>query len=407
MPVVVQKFGGSSLADIKRLGMVADLVMATRRAGHDLCVVVSAMGKTTDGLLDLAQQAARGAGESELSEAPRRELDMLVSTGERVSMALLSIAIRARGGDAVSLTGSQSGIMTNDRHFDARILEVRPFRIEDELARGRIVIVAGYQGMSYRREITTLGRGGSDTTAVALAAALGAERCEIYSDVDGVYSADPRNVADARHLPEIDCDTMQEMAERGAKVLNARAVAWAKKHGVTIFARKTSDFTATGTGRETRVVPERLRSSETRAVVGEKNVALAEASAAAAPGLLHAASEAELELRGFLVSGGRCVATVPLSNAPDFERVRSLLAAAGGPTFTLARGFGIVSLVGVGAGSDPETLAEALAALPCSPAHVASSPLALSAVIEEARLADAERAWHAAFVPGEAHGQAA
>jgi aspartate kinase len=407
MPVVVQKFGGSSLADIARIGMVADLVMATRRAGYDLCVVVSAMGKTTDGLLDLARQAAHRGGESELGEPPRRELDMLVSTGERVSMALLSIAIRARGGDAVSLTGSQSGILTNDRHFDARILEVRPFRIEDELARGRIVIVAGYQGMSYRREITTLGRGGSDTTAVALAAALGAERCEIYSDVDGVYSADPKSVPDARHLPEIDYDTTQAMAERGAKVLNARAVAWAKKHGVTIHARKTSDFTASGSFRETRVAAGSAPTSEVRAVVGEKNVALVTATAEVAPALLVAASESELELRGFLVSGGQCVATVPLLNAPDFERARSLLTAAGGTDFALTRGFGVVSLVGGGAGSDPATLAEALAALPCPPAHVTSSPLSLSAVVPETRLAEAERAWHAAFVGTEAHGRAA
>jgi aspartate kinase len=407
MPIVVQKFGGSSLADIGRLGMVADLVMATRRAGNDLCVVVSAMGKTTDGLLDLARQAARRAGESELSEPPRRELDMLVSTGERVSMALLSIAIRARGGDAVSLTGSQSGILTNDRHFDARILEVRPFRIEDELARGRIVIVAGYQGMSYRREITTLGRGGSDTTAVALAAALAAERCEIYSDVDGVYSADPKSVGDARHLPEIDCDTMQEMAERGAKVLNARAVAWAKKHGVTILARKTQDFAVSGNGRETRVTPQLLPASEARAVVGEKNVALASAPAETAATLLAAAAQAELELRGFLVSGDRCVATVPLANAPDFERVRSLLGAADRPGFTLSRGFGVVSLVGVGASSDPATLAEALTALPCGAVHVTSTPLALSAVLPEAQLEEAERAWHAAFVDAEARERAA
>src|ERR1041384_8262918 len=150
---------------------------------------------------------------------------MLLSVGERTSMALLSIAVQARGEAAVSLTGSQSGIITNDRHFDARIIEVRPHRIEDELYHGKIVIVAGYQGMSYRREITTLGRGGSDTTAVALSAA----RCEIYSDVDGVYSADPRYVPDARHLPELDFTTMQEMAESGAKVLHARAVEWAKQ----------------------------------------------------------------------------------------------------------------------------------------------------------------------------------
>ncbi|HVR19871.1 MAG TPA: aspartate kinase [Polyangiaceae bacterium] len=397
MARVVQKFGGSSLADLERLGRVADLVMATRRAGHDLCVVVSAMGKTTDSLLDLARSAARSGDAGENAEAPRRELDMLVSTGERVSMALLSIAIRARGGDAVSLTGSQSGILTNDRHFDARIVEVRPFRIEDELARGRIVIVAGYQGMSYRREITTLGRGGSDTTAVALAAALDAERCEIYSDVDGVYSADPRVVADARHLPEIDCDTMQEMAERGAKVLNARAVAWAKKHRVTILARRTSDFAASGAGRETRIVPERRASAE-RAVVGEKNVALVRAPVANAAALLAAAADAELELRSFLVEGDRCVGVVPLLNAPDFERARAPLAAAGGASATIERGLGVVSLVGVATGSDPGTLALALSALPCPAVHLTSSPLALSAVIPEARLPDAERAWHASFV---------
>ena len=169
-PILVQKYGGSSVADVEKIGRVADRVAAAKRAGHDVVVVVSAMGKTTDGLLALARQVAAHAGEG--AEPPRRELDMLLSTGERVSMALLSIAIQARGLEAISFTGSQSGILTNDRHFDARIIEVRPHRIEDELARGKIVIVAGYQGMSYRREITTLGRGGSDTTAVALAAAL-------------------------------------------------------------------------------------------------------------------------------------------------------------------------------------------------------------------------------------------
>jgi aspartate kinase len=225
--IVVQKYGGSSVADLAKLSRVADWVVATKRAGHSVVVVVSAMGKTTDELLALAHRAAESGGPG---QAPaRRELDMLLSVGERTSMALLSIAVQARGEAAVSLTGSQSGIITNDRHFDARIIEVRPHRIEDELYHGKIVIVAGYQGMSYRREITTLGRGGSDTTAVALAAALSAERCEIYSDVDGVYSADPRNVADARHLPELDFTTMQEMAESGAKVLHSRAVEWAKR----------------------------------------------------------------------------------------------------------------------------------------------------------------------------------
>src|SRR6187402_2640207 len=252
MAIVVQKYGGSSVADLTKLSRVADWVVATKRAGNGVVVVVSAMGKTTDELLLLAQRAAEHGGER---KAPaRRELDMLLSVGERTSMALLSIAVQSRGEAAISLTDSQSGIITNDRHFDARILEVRPIRIEDELAHGRIVIVAGYQGMSYRREITTLGRGGSDTTAVALAAALGAERCEIYSDVDGVYSADPHRVPDALHLPEIDCETMQEMAECGAKVLNARAVEWARRNRVVIRARRTADFAAGGSGRETRVV---------------------------------------------------------------------------------------------------------------------------------------------------------
>src|SRR5688572_24478329 len=290
MAIVVQKFGGSSLATLEKLGQVADLVTRTRRAGHDLVVVVSAMGKTTDGLLELGRAACRVEASGTAIDPPRRELDMLVSTGERVSMALLSIAIRARGGDAVSLTGSQSGIITNDRHFDARIIEVRPFRIEDELARGRIVIVAGYQGMSYRREITTLGRGGSDTTAVALAAALGAERCEIYSDVDGVYSADPHSVPRAEHLPEIDYETMQEMAECGAKVLNAQAVEWAKRHRVRLHARRTSDrFDGERAARETVIGPGDALVPAPRAVVAQRRLALLRAPASAARALLAAA----------------------------------------------------------------------------------------------------------------------
>ena len=187
MSIVVQKYGGSSVADVSRIRQVAERVVLTSRQGHQVVVVVSAMGHTTDTLLALAK---------EVSPNPeRRELDMLLTAGERISMALLSMAIRELGGDAISFTGSQSGIITNDRHVDARIVEVRPYRVQDELARGRIVVIAGYQGVSYKREVTTLGRGGSDTTAVAMAAALGAEYCEICSDVDGVYTADPRVVS--------------------------------------------------------------------------------------------------------------------------------------------------------------------------------------------------------------------
>jgi len=232
MSIVVQKYGGSSVSDVQKLRLVAKRVVSTRAAGHDVVVVVSAMGDTTDDLLAMAKQVS--------PNPDRRELDMLLSAGERISMALLSMAIRELGGDAISFTGSQSGIITNDRHVDARIIEVRPFRIQDELARGRIVVIAGYQGVSYRKEVTTLGRGGSDTTAVAMAAALNAEYCEICSDVDGVYSADPRVVPAARRIGTLSYEETQEMAESGAKVLNAQAVEFAKEKGIAIYARATS-----------------------------------------------------------------------------------------------------------------------------------------------------------------------
>src|SRR5580765_4068675 len=232
MAIVVQKYGGSSMADVSRIRKVAERVMKTRRDGHDVVVVVSAMGKTTDELLALAKQVSPNPS--------RRELDMLLTSGERIAMALLSMAIRELGGDAISFTGSQSGIITNDRHVDARILEVRPFRVQDELARGKVVVVAGYQGVSYRKEVTTLGRGGSDTTAVAMAAALDAEYCEICSDVDGVYSADPRVVSAARRIGTLSYEETQEMAESGAKVLNAQAVEFAKDKGIAIYARATA-----------------------------------------------------------------------------------------------------------------------------------------------------------------------
>src|SRR4026208_2153783 len=232
MSIVVQKYGGSSVADVTRMKQVAERVMRTRRQGHDLVVVVSAMGDTTDDLLTLAKKVS--------ANPDRRELDMLLSAGERISMALLSLAIRELGGDAISFTGSQSGIITNDRHIDARIIEVRPFRVQDELARGRIGGAAGDQGVAYKREVTTRGRGGSDTTAVAMAAALDAEYCEICSDVDGVYSADPRVVPAARRIDTLSYEETQEMAEAGAKVLNAQAVEFAKEKGIVIYARATS-----------------------------------------------------------------------------------------------------------------------------------------------------------------------
>ena len=223
------KFGGSSVADLDLLRQVARRVVE-RAALQPVVVVVSAMGKTTNGLLCQARALA------ELP--PARELDMLLTTGEREAMTLLAIAIHALGGRAISLTGSQCGILTDHQHGRARIMEVRPFRILDELAAGQVVIVGGFQGVSYKREVTTLGRGGSDSTAVALAAALGAD-CEIYSDVDGVYSADPHEVPDARRLPEISYDTMQALARAGAKVLHTQAVQLAEERGIAIYARHT------------------------------------------------------------------------------------------------------------------------------------------------------------------------
>jgi aspartate kinase len=335
--VVVQKFGGSSVADPERLGRVADRVAATVRSGRRVVVVVSAMGKTTDQLIALAQSVSESP--------PRRELDMLLSTGERISMALLAMALETRGLDAISFTGSQSGILTNDRHSGARIIEVRPIRIEDELARGRVVIVAGFQGMSYRREITTLGRGGSDTTAVALAAALGAD-CEIYSDVDGVYSADPRVVPEARRFEEISYEEMLELAEHGAKVLNAQAVAWAARAGVVIHARATRD--PADQGRETRIGPVAPRADRI-AVTGSSRVVRVDASGRA----LELLDEAEVPLRS--VDGGAI--RLVRDDVPDWPRIAALLAESGAQV----REEGEVTIVGGGLGSSPARLRAALA----------------------------------------------
>ncbi|HET7586452.1 MAG TPA: aspartate kinase [Gammaproteobacteria bacterium] len=231
MATIVQKFGGSSVATGDKLRHVAGKIAATRRQGHDVVAVVSAMGNTTTELLDLASQLS--------AEPGPRELDMLLSSGERISMSLLSMAIEQLGEPAISLTGPQSGIRTTARHYDARIEAVHPDRIRAEFGRGRVVVVAGFQGETPDGEVATLGRGGSDTTAVALAAALNAERCEIYSDVDGIYSADPRIVDGATRLQTIGYEEMQELARHGAKVLNPRAVTYAAKRNVTIHARST------------------------------------------------------------------------------------------------------------------------------------------------------------------------
>ena len=238
MPILVQKYGGSSVSSLEKIRQVAKKVVAAKRHGYEVVVVVSAMGGTTDDLLKMAQTLS-------FSPSPR-ELDMLLSVGERISMTLLSIAIQEEGVRAISLTGSQCGIITTASHSNARIIDVRPFRVQDELALGQVVIVAGYQGTSYKREVTTLGRGGSDTTAVALAAALGAEACEIYSDVDGIYSADPHVVLDARRLAQLSYEEMIELSRSGARVLNQEAVSFARNARIALYAKSTHVPTSTG-----------------------------------------------------------------------------------------------------------------------------------------------------------------
>jgi aspartate kinase len=400
MSIVVQKYGGSSVADVNKLQRIAEQVSQVRQAGHQVVVVVSAMGRTTDQLLELAKNLS--------ATPPRRELDMLLSVGERISMALLSIAIQERGLEAISLTGSQCGIITNDRHSDARIIEVRPFRVQDELEAGRIVIVAGYQGVSYKREVTTLGRGGSDTTAVALAAALNAERCEIYSDVDGVYSADPRAVDDARHLPAISYPEMQEMATAGAKVLNAQAVEFAKRAGIAIYCR--ASFRP---GKETvvrRDMP--IEEHGVRAVVSEERIVRVRLRG-------QAAAERFLEVVRLADSCGASIKevgvtapadkpawargsfVVSLTNVPNWQDVAGQLGELAGDEMEVDEHLGALSLIGEGINQDNRNLLHALDVLRAEgirPGGLATTGFRISLLIDRPRLREAVAACHRAFI---------
>ncbi len=232
MALVVQKYGGSSVADAESIKRVAQRIVSTKRDGHEVAVVVSAMGDTTDELIDLANRVS--------PLPPARELDMLLTSGERISMALLAMAIANLGHEARSFTGSQAGVITDGSHGKARIIDVTPGRIRGAIDEGLIAIVAGFQGVSQdSKDVTTLGRGGSDTTAVALAAALGADVCEIYTDVDGIFTADPRIVPTARRIPEISYEEMMEMAACGAKILHLRCVEYARRYGMPIHVRSS------------------------------------------------------------------------------------------------------------------------------------------------------------------------
>jgi aspartate kinase len=344
--IVVQKYGGSSVADVAGIQRVAARIAATREQGKQVCVVVSAMGKTTDELLERARA---------ISGAPsRRELDMLLTCGERASMALLSMAVSELGYEAISFTGSQSGILTNDRHSGARIIEVRPHRVQDELDSGKVVIVAGFQGVSYKREITTLGRGGSDTTAVAMAGALGAEYCEICSDVDGVYTADPRLVGAAELLDAISHDEMLELSAHGARVLHAECVEFARRAGVALYARATA---AEGPG--TRIDAQGAADQRTAGVTGKKP--LVRVRSALAGAVLAVLAEASVPILRMSVTPGAAGAQVVeawfgLDDVPDWPRVRDALVTVAGED-AVAESLGAVSAVGHGLGASAATLA--------------------------------------------------
>lgn len=394
MAVVVQKYGGSSVADVGRIQAVADRIVATRKLGKDVVAVVSAMGNTTNQLLDLARSVS--------PDPPSRELDMLVSVGERISMALLSMAIADRGFRAVSFTGSQSGIITDVSHGRARVLEVRPYRIQDELRLGSIVIAAGFQGVSYQREITTLGRGGSDTTAICLAAALEAEYCEICSDVDGVFTADPRVVPEARRIDTMTHDEMLEMARAGAKVLNAEAVEYARRHGIAIYARKTE----AGPHEMGTIVRRDLHTErpEVTAISARRDLLLLDTHAQESAHALEAALEVLAELgpsesgpdRGSVSSSGQLRLAFRLENVVAreafAERLKERL-----PGASVRWPVGSVTAVGPDVTSNPRVLREfleVLAASGCVADHVTWSPASITATLPVEQVDPATRMLH-------------
>ena len=400
MPIVVQKYGGSSVADVTRIQKVAERIMRTKTAGYDVAVVVSAMGDTTDELLALARKVS--------PNPDRRELDMLLSAGERISMALLSMAIRELGGDAISFTGSQSGIITNDRHVDARIVEVRPYRVQDELARGRVVVIAGYQGVSYRREVTTLGRGGSDTTAVAMAAALGAEWCEICSDVDGVYTADPRVVPAAQRIGTLTYEETQELAEAGAKVLNAQAVEFAKEKGIAIYARATASALPgrdpTSDGTVVRRHAPRMPGT-VAGVASERDLLVLQAKGewTRVVSVLDECGVSGKQLHVAEVGGGADGTTLVISreNLHNEDRLRRALTEAFGTEALLIDGLGAVSIVGTGINATYQNVRRGVTCLQEN--GIQSSGLATSSfratwLIERSELDRAVRLLHALFI---------
>jgi aspartate kinase len=398
--LLVQKYGGTSVADPDRIRAVAEHVVRTRRAGSDVVVVVSAMGKTTDELLRLAGDVSRSPG--------GRELDMLLTAGERISMALLCMAVEDLGVPAASFTGSQAGILTDTDHGKAKIIEVRADRIREAVAAGQVAIVAGFQGVSTTRDITTLGRGGSDTTAVALAAALGADVCEIYTDVEGVYSADPRIVPNARKLAHVSFDEMLDMAATGGRVLALRSVEFARNHGVRVHVR--SSFTwAPGTWvtEEDPAMEQAIISGVTHDVSEAKltieqvpdrpGVAANVFRSLAAEGV-----NVDMIVQNVSTAGHTDISfTIPRDDVAKastvMEKVVVDTEAAG---FRSDASIGRVSLVGAGMKTHPGVAAkmfEVLANEGVNIEMISTSTIRISCVIAESDVERAVRALHAAF----------
>ena len=349
MSIIVQKFGGSSVASTDHIGAVADRIIAARERGHDIVVTVSAMGDTTSALLERAGSVAR--------DPSPRELDALLSTGEQASAALLSMALTQRGLPAVSLDGDQAGVRTDDRHFNAGVESVDPARIRAELDAGRVPVVTGYQGRSPGGETTTLGLGGSDTTAVALAAALEAARCDICTDVDGVYSADPRVVGDAYRLEDVSYTEMVELARHGAAVLNPRSVEYARRNDVPLRVCSTFEPAAPGTmirAADPGAGPRAVGVASHDALVP---VALDDAAGGAGrlgDRILDWLGKADVFLDRTAPGGEHRDLLIAADDIPDPASFRERVDAELGTRATVGAERGSVSAVGLGAGSDPE-----------------------------------------------------
>jgi aspartate kinase len=408
LSLVVQKYGGSSVADAERIKRVAERVMDTRRGGDDVVVVVSAMGDTTDELIDLAQQI--------VPHPAGREYDMLLTAGERISMALLAMAINSLGGRAESFTGSQAGVLTTAVHGKARIVNITPGRVVESVAEGNVAIVAGFQGVSPdTKDITTLGRGGSDTTAVALAAALNADRCEIYTDVDGIFSADPRVVPNARKLDTITYEEMLELAASGSKILHLRSVEYGRRYGVPIVVRSSFSnkpgTTVAGHMEELAVEDAIIsgvahdRSEVKVTVVGVPD----KPGEAAAIFTELAGAEINLDMIVQNVSTGGTGKTdvsftLPATDGPTaIAALQKVQAQVGFDELLYDDHVGKLSLVGAGMRSHPGVSAKFFAALAAAGVNVemiSTSEIRISVVCRDTDLDDAVRAVHDAFELG-------